>query len=169
MIRGVAADGASQRSWHRAPLEEESTVDTTYPERNEQSSEQLRQLVERLSDDDLRRELPGGWTVADTLGHLAFYDRRAALLLERFAREGVFASPYDYDTINDVLLNFTRRMAPRAAAEEAINAAEAADRAASALPPALLDDIHERKEVKPDRSEHRLNHLADIEAALAAG
>jgi hypothetical protein len=128
----------------------------------------LRQLAERLSDDDLRRQLPGGWTVADTLGHLAFYDRRAAILLDRFAREGVFASPYDYDTLNDVLLNFTRRMPPRAAAEEAIAAAEAADRAAAALPPALLADITSRQEVKPDRAEHRLNHLRDIEAALAA-
>ena len=143
-------------------------MDTSYTERNEQSAAQLRQLVERLSDDDLRRQLPGGWTVADTLGHLAFYDRRASILLERFAREGVFASPYDYDTLNDVLLNFTRRMPPRAAAEEAIAAAEAADRAAAALSSALLADINSRKDVKPDRADHRLNHLADIEAALAA-
>jgi uncharacterized damage-inducible protein DinB len=143
-------------------------VDTSYTERNPQSSTQLRQLIERLSDDDLRRQLPGGWTVADTLGHLAFYDRRAAILLDRFTREGVFASPYDYDTLNDVLLNFTRRMPPRAAAEEALAAAEAADRAAAALPPALLADIASRQEVKPDRAEHRLNHLSDIEAALAA-
>ena len=74
-----------------------------YVERNQESLQRLRRLVERLSDDELMRELPDGWTIADTLAHLAFYDRRAAILLERFAQEGVFASPYDYDTINAAL------------------------------------------------------------------
>ena len=55
--------------------------------RNRENTRRLRRLVARLSDDDLRRELPEGWTVGDALAHLAFYDRRAQILLERFARE----------------------------------------------------------------------------------
>ena len=84
-----------------------------YVDQNREQLERLRRLVEQLSDDDLRRELPDGWTIADALAHLAFYDRRAQILLERFAREGVFASPYDYDTINEVLPYLTRRIPPR--------------------------------------------------------
>jgi hypothetical protein len=144
-------------------------MDTGYVERNQQSMERLRRLVERLSDEELLRELPDGWTIADTLAHLAFYDRRAAILLERFAREGVFASPYDFDTINEALPHLTRRIPPRAVAEEVIAAAEAADQAAALTPEALLPEIRSRNQVKVDRSEHRENHLADIEAVLAAG
>jgi hypothetical protein len=140
-----------------------------YVARNEDAARRLRQVVKRLSADDLRRELPGGWTVADTLGHLAFYDRRAAILMEQFARDGVSASPYDYETINQALLHFTRRMEPRELGAAAIEAAEAADRAAVNLPEGLLAEIRERNEVRPDRAEHRNNHLDDIEAALALG
>jgi uncharacterized damage-inducible protein DinB len=136
-------------------------------ERNRASQERLRTMVERLSDDELMRELPDGWTVADALGHLAFYDRRAAILLRRFAQEGVFASPYDYDTINEALLHFTRRMPPRAVAEEALAAAEAADEAAAMTPEALISEIRSMGQVKLDRAEHRENHLSDIEALLS--
>lgn len=141
-------------------------MESSYVERNQASRERLRALVERLGDDELTRELPDGWTVADALGHLAFYDRRAAILLRRFGQEGVFASPYDYDTLNEILLHFTRAMPPRAVADEALAAAEAADEASARTPQALLPEIRSVGQVKLDRSEHRENHLADIEALL---
>lgn len=141
-------------------------METSYVERNQASRERLRALVERLGDDELTRELPDGWTVADALGHLAFYDRRAAILLRRFAQEGVFASPYDYDTLNEILLHFTRAMPPRAVATEALAAAAAADEAAAQTPEALVSEIRSMAQVKLDRAEHRETHLADIEALL---
>src|SRR5215211_9338809 len=105
--------------WRAAPVEE-SALDTKldHVARNREQLERLRRLVARLSDDDLRRELPGGWTIRDVLAHLAFYDRRAQILLEQFARGGVFASPYDYETINAALLHLTRRIPPRDVAAE---------------------------------------------------
>jgi hypothetical protein len=138
-----------------------------YVDQNREQLERLRTLVEQLSDDDLMRELPDGWTIADALAHLAFYDRRAQILLERFAREGVFASPYDYDTINEVLPHLTRRIPPRDVAVEALAAAEAADRAAEATPGSLVGEIQRLNQVKLERAEHRRNHLNDIEAVLA--
>jgi hypothetical protein len=55
-------------------------VDTT---RNDAERARLAALIARLTDEDLIRPLPSGeWTVADTLGHLAFYDRRAQVLIE---------------------------------------------------------------------------------------
>ena len=141
-------------------------MESSYVERNRVSQERLRALVQRLGDDELTRELPDGWTVADALGHLAFYDRRAAILLRRFGQEGVLASPYDYDTLNEVLLHFTRAMPPRAVAAEALAAAEAADEAAAHTPEALVSEIRGMGQVKLDRAEHRENHLADIEALL---
>lgn len=141
-------------------------MESSYVDRNRASQERLRALVGRLSDDELMRELPDGWSVADTLAHLAFYDRRAAILLRRFADEGVFASPYDYDTINEALPHLTRRIPPRAVAAEVLAAAEAADEAAARTPEALLSEIRNMGQVKLDRSEHRESHLGDIEALL---
>lgn len=143
-------------------------MDTSYVERNQESRQRLRRLVERLSDDDLRRELPDGWTIADTLGHLAFYDRRAAILLERFTREGVSASPYDYETINQALPHLTRLIPARAIAAEALAAAEAADQVAAVTPEALFARISELKQVKLERFDHRESHLDDIEAAVGS-
>ena len=76
-----------------------------YVSRNQQELERLREMGARLTDADLDRVLPGSdWTVADALAHLAFYDRRVAILCDRFAREGVSASPFDAETINQALL-----------------------------------------------------------------
>jgi hypothetical protein len=138
-----------------------------YVTRNDQERARLEKLVRRLDDADMARALAGGWTVGDALGHLAFYDRRAAILLERFAREGVTASPYDYETINQALLPLTQRIPPQALAEEVVAAAAAADRAAAAFPEEMLAQVGVRNEVRPDRSEHRRNHLNEIETALA--
>ena len=149
---------------------EESALDTTsaHVAQNREQLERLRRLVARLGDDDLRRQLPNGWTIADTLAHLAFYDRRAQILLERFAREGVFASPYDYETINAALPHLTRRIPPREIAAEVVEAAEAADRAAAATPAPQVGEIRRLNQVKLERADHRRNHLNDIEALLAS-
>jgi hypothetical protein len=139
-----------------------------YVSRNQQELERLREMGARLTDADLDRVLPGSdWTVADALAHLAFYDRRVAILCDRFAREGVSASPFDAETINQALLPLTRRSPPREVVAEAIAAAEAADRAVAAIPDDRLAAIRERNEVKPERWVHRKSHLDDIEAAIA--
>src|SRR5215218_6932286 len=153
--------------WRAAPVEE-SAVDTTadHVAQNREQLERLRRLIERLNDDDLRRELANGWTIADALAHLAFYDRRAAILLERFAREGVSASPYDYETINAALPHLTRRIPPREITAEVLEAAAAADQAAAATPATLAGEIRRLNEVKLERAEHRGSHLDDIEALL---
>ncbi len=145
-------------------------MDTTsgHVAQNQEQLERLRQLVARLSDDDLRQALPDGWSVADALSHLAFYDRRAQILLERFAREGVFDSPYDYETINAALPHLTRRIPPRDIAAEVLAAAEAADRAAAATPATLIGEIRRLNQVKLERAEHRRSHLDDIEALLGS-
>src|SRR4051794_408445 len=112
------------------------------------------------------RVLPGGWTVSDTLGHLAFYDRRAVILLGRFATEGVFDSASDVDTINAVITYLTRRIPPRAMADEVIEAAEAADQAVANLPASIVADPALRNVVRLSRAGHRNEHVDEIEAAL---
>lgn len=141
-----------------------------YVARNSEQRERLQRVIERLSDDDLLRDVPGTeWSVADTLAHLAFYDRRAQILVEKFLHEGVSPSPYDSQTLNDALPHLTRLIPPRAIAEEALAAAVAADEAAAAISDELLVEIRARNEVNPDRSIHRKNHLDDIERVTGDG
>jgi uncharacterized damage-inducible protein DinB len=141
-----------------------ASVDT---DRNDAERARLADLISQLRDEDFTRALPDGqWTITDALGHLAFYDRRSQVLLEKFLREGVSPAPYDYQTINDALLPMLRRMPPRLIAEEAQAAAEAADAAAARVSPELLADIEARDEVMPNRWKHRKAHLDEIEAVL---
>jgi hypothetical protein len=138
-----------------------------YQEQNRESLQRLRTLVARLSEDDMRHMLPSGWTVSDTLGHLAFYDRRASYLVDRFATEGIFESALDVDTINALVTSLTRRIPPRAMAEEVIAAAEAADEAIATLPDTLRNDPRIGTVLRLSRAGHRNEHVAEIEAALA--
>jgi len=50
-------------------------MERAYTTENTHERQRLRTLVARVSDDDLTRPLPNGWTVAITLAHLAFWDR----------------------------------------------------------------------------------------------
>src|ERR1700704_5628153 len=67
-----------------------------YVERNTHERERLRGLVARLTDDDLRRPVTDRWTVADMLGHLAFWDARALSLAEKL-EAGVPFVPADHE------------------------------------------------------------------------
>src|SRR2546427_7413164 len=69
------------------------SVDRSYVARNNAERARLEALVARLTDADLRRPLAAGWTVAGVLAHLAFWDQRAFILLDRWQREGVTPPP----------------------------------------------------------------------------
>ena len=149
------------------------SADRTYIARNDAERARLRALVARLSDADLARPMPGGWTVAAVLAHLAFWDQRIMVLLERW-EQSPSAVPRvineaDVDWVNDAAKPHFLAMPPRRAAELAVAIAEAVDAKVAALP----DDLLARNEVagKPlsmTRSVHREEHLDEIERALGA-
>ncbi len=139
------------------------------PSRDEAERQRLVALVERLSDADLARPLDGGWTIAATLAHMAFYDRRAAVLFEKWRHRPPSAqdSPGDVDVLNEAALPQWRAIPPRAAANEAIAAAEAADRAVASADPRLLEQVLAAgPPISLVRAEHRAEHLDQIERAL---
>jgi hypothetical protein len=126
----------------------------------------LEALVQRLSDAQLAQALPDGWTVAAVLAHLAFWDNRAAVLVERWRRSGVGPSEADVDVINDALKPQWLALAPRVAAEGAVQAARAADAALDALDQAFLQQIVAANAINVSRALHRAEHLDQIEEAL---
>ncbi len=46
--------------------------DASFIEENDRERERMRSLVERLTEDELRKQVNPHWTVAGVLGHIAF-------------------------------------------------------------------------------------------------
>ncbi len=135
-------------------------------ERNAASHARLSGFVERLSEEDLARPLGNGWTAAAEIAHLAFWDRRASVILDRWARDGISPSGADYDAINDAMLPQWLLIPPRAAVADALAAAEEIDGKIAALPDDLYGAIKDGEVIRLDRSHHRSAHLNELERSF---
>jgi len=143
--------------------------DRKYITENAAERERLLALVARMSDDDLRRSLADGWTIAATLAHVAFWDQRGLALLERWERNGVGPSPLpaDVDAVNDATRALCLAIPPRAAAELAVVTAEAIDRKLERLTPEMLAQMEAAgNPLRLNRAPHRREHLDEIERLL---
>ena len=146
------------------------SADRAYIAQNKSELARLRALVQKLTDADLARPMPGGWTIAGVLGHLAFWDQRTIVLLESWERTSTPPSPpreVDVDWINDAGKPFLQALPPRQAADLALAIAESVDRKVETLPDRLVSACTSPgSAVKLLRAEHRREHLDEIEAAL---
>jgi hypothetical protein len=142
------------------------TLDTSYVEFNRASTARMRALVARLSDEELQQRVGEHWTVAITLAHLAFWDRRVMQMLEETERDGkLFLFEIDI-RVNDISLPLLAAIPPRAAAELAVETAQALDARLAGFPPELLAEIHAYNPRWVIRALHRNDHLNDVDAAL---
>lgn len=136
-------------------------------ENNRVQRERLKKLVASLDDAGLRRRLPNGWTVAMTLGHLAFWDRQRKCLLRRWAAGDYRSGAYDSDVFNDTVAPFFDLIPPKAIAAAAVQAAEEVDALLLELPDPVIADALSRPDAPHvNRGEHRGHHLDRIEEAL---
>ena len=104
------------------------TVDRAFIERNLASTARIRDLTARLTDEELRQPVGQHWTVAIALAHLVFWDRRAFAVLDATERDGTLTA-CDIDVVvNDISLPLWAAIPPRAAAQIALETAEALDR-----------------------------------------
>jgi DinB superfamily len=144
-------------------------VDRGYIADNDTQRARLKALLAR-SDADLARPMPAGWTVAGVLGHLAFWDQRALVLLEHWEKTGQVPPKYseeDVDWINDAAKPMLLAVPPRQAAQLALAIAEAVD----AKVAGLSDDLVRRNTAAETpiglaRAVHRREHLDEIEGVL---
>lgn len=148
------------------------TVDRSYIAENEAQLGRLRDLLDRLSDEQLARPIEAGWTVAAVLAHMAFWDYRIVAELDRWGPDGRGAPPtYEevaVDWINDAAKPIFLAMPPRVAAQTALDAGEAADRAVAEMSDELLARNDETGLIiNPVRAEHRAEHLDDLERAFS--
>ena len=148
-------------------------ADRAYIAENEVERKRLASLVARLSDRDLAHPMPGGWTVASVLGHIAFWDQRIIALVEQWRKAGVGTPPKALDDgnvvdwINDATKPLLLAVPPRRAADLTLGIAESTDRMVAEL----SDDFLAANEkagspVNVHRAPHRREHIDEIEAAL---
>jgi uncharacterized damage-inducible protein DinB len=146
-------------------------ADRSHIQENEAQRRRLRDFVAKATDTELARPLEAGWTVAAVLGHVAYWDQRTLLLLERWSREGSLPR-LDFeqsavDWINDAAKPMLLAVPAREMANLALSIAEAVDRKVAGLP----DDFQTRNAAAGSpvnllRAEHRAEHLDEIERAL---
>jgi hypothetical protein len=154
-------------------MEEQMATERPFVAENDDERERLRALVARLSDDDLQRPMPAGWTVATVLAHIGFWDARAIALMEKWAR-GVTPSTADYepddvDWLNDATKPFFLALAPRDAAQLTLQLAEEADGKIAAMSDDLLVQVQAAgTPFDLSRANHRREHLDEIEQVLGA-
>jgi hypothetical protein len=156
-------------------------VDRSFIERNAASRRRLAAVVERLRESDLTLATEeGGWTIAQALGHVLFWDRSMETRW-RLARDASQAGgalhpavvPHELtDAINLPLADLIGAWTGRIGIDlgpQAVAAAESLD----ALLIELVDRLPEATAAERpnliNRWSHRDTHLDQIEAALAAG
>jgi hypothetical protein len=142
------------------------TLDRSFAERNRASTERIRALAARLTDEELQHLVGEHWTVAVALAHLAFWDRRVMYVLDMTERDGKLFIPEIDIFVNDLSLPLWAAIPPREAARIAIETAETLDRRLEGLPPALLEEIHAYNQRWVVRALHRGEHLDEVDAAL---
>ena len=140
-----------------------------YVRANDESRARLRALVERLDRTQLAQSPIQGWSVSAMLAHLAFWDRfNVHRWRTRLAGTQLPALDALDDLINDSALPTWNALPPEVAARDAIASAEEGDAFVAALTPEITSRwLAEGRPRSLYRSEHRREHLDDIDRALA--
>jgi hypothetical protein len=154
----------------RRVKERSMPVDRSYIADNAAALHRLRTLVGRLSDADLARPTPGGWTVASSLAHVAFWDQRVLFWLDRWEHgeppRGLDQAEVDW--INDAGKPLCLALPPRVAARLTVEIAEQVDRRLAALPDdRIASNAAAGEPLLLTRAHHRKTHLDEIERVLA--
>jgi len=136
--------------------------------RNRASRDRLAAVIAQLGDRSI--PLPGGWTAAGLLAHLAFWDRFGTARLEKYLgdrRPMELGSDTLTEFINAAALAQWTATPIRTAAGLATDAAATIDRLIEGLPREAFDAIRVMNLPRIlDRSLHRKEHLDEIERAL---
>jgi hypothetical protein len=142
------------------------TLDRSFVERNRASTDRIRALAARLTDQELQQPVGEHWTVAIALAHLAFWDWRVMYVLDRTERDGKLFIPEIDIFVNDLSLPLWAAIPPREAARIAIETADTLDRRLEGFPEASLEEINAYNQRWVVRALHRGEHLDEVDAAL---
>jgi hypothetical protein len=143
-------------------------LDRSFVELNRASTARIRTLVDQLTDQQLQHPVGEHWTVAITLAHLAFWERRLLQILAETEASGKLDPPVIDTVVNDLSLPLWAAVPPRSAARLAVESSQEVDQRLENYPSDLLEQIYARLDRWVVRSLHRNEHLDEIDAALQA-
>ncbi|HUI90488.1 MAG TPA: maleylpyruvate isomerase N-terminal domain-containing protein [Anaerolineales bacterium] len=141
-------------------------LDHSFVEQNRVSTERIRKLVSRLSDQELQCPVGEHWTVGVALAHLAFWDRRVLYALDKTEQDGKLFTPEVDVLVNDLSLPLWAAIPPRGAAHLAVETAQILDQRLANFSPELLEELYNYNKRWVIRALHRGEHLDDVEQAL---
>ena len=142
------------------------TLDRTFMELNRASTERIRALAARLTDEEMQTKVGEHWTVGIVFAHLAWWDRRVMYVLDMTEKDGRLFIPEIDIFVNDLSLPLWAAIPPRAAAQIAIETSETLDKRLEDYSPELLEEIYNYNERWVIRALHRGEHLDEADAAL---
>ena len=142
------------------------TLDPSYIEENRASTERIRELAGRLTDEEMQTKVGEHWTVAIALAHLAWWDRRVMYVLDMTARDGKLFVPEIDILVNDLSLPLWAVIPPRDAARICIETSEMLDQQLEEYSPELLEEIFNYNKRWVVRALHRNEHLDEADKAL---
>lgn len=141
-------------------------LDKSFIELNRASTERIRALAARLTDEQMQTRVGEHWTVSITLAHLAFWDRRVLYGLDMTERDGKLFVPEIDIFVNDLSLPLWAAIPPREAAHIAIETSGTLDKRLEGYSPALLEELYNYNKRWVIRALHRGEHLDEVDAAL---
>jgi len=142
------------------------TMDRSFIELNRASTERIRTLAARLTDEEMQTKVGEHWTVGIVFAHLAWWDRRVMYVLDMTEKDGRLFIPEIDIFVNDLSLPLWAAIPPRAAAQIAIETSETLDKRLEDYSPELLEEIYNYNERWVIRALHRGEHLDEADAAL---
>ena len=142
------------------------TLDPSYIEENRASTERIRELAGRLTDEEMQTKVGEHWTVAIALAHLAWWDRRVMYVLDMTARDGKLFVPEIDIFVNDLSLPLWAVIPPRDAARICIETSQILDKQLEEFSPELLEEIFNYNQRWVIRALHRNEHLDEVDSAL---
>ncbi|GAP15916.1 mycothiol maleylpyruvate isomerase N-terminal domain [Longilinea arvoryzae] len=140
-------------------------IDRSFSERNRAATERIRRLG-NLDDTALLTRVGEDWTVAVVLAHLAFWDRKILIMLDRTEQDGKLYAPAIDVIVNDLALPLWAAIPPHEAVRLALEAAETLDRRLEEYPERWLERVYVNNPRWVERYQHRNAHLDEAEAAL---
>lgn len=144
------------------------TLDPEIRAANRAATERIRAFAGGLTEDRLRAPMGAHWTLGTMFVHLAFWDRRAHLMLDRVEAAGEDAETEIPTMTNDISLPVWLTVPPAEATRLAIEAASAFDDRLDALPDHLVEAVLVNHPAWIRRSLHRDLHLDEGEAVATS-
>ena len=143
-------------------------MERTYVAENQTERERLFTLTGQLDETSLKHEMPNGWTVAETLTHLAFWDSYCVALVAGWEKSGYSATKADVEATNAATEALAKAIPATSTVPLVREAATAADSKVEQVAPELVAAIEAGGQANFFmRFRHRRAHLDKIAKELS--